>query len=103
MATRKLLAFDPNEGYPQELAVGDDASIGKIVFTGVGGVAVDAGGFDITNLPATPGGASSAVARSYVDNLAQGVAWKNPVRAATTAPLPACTYANGASGVGATL
>lgn len=29
--------------------------------------------------------------------------WKSPVRAATTAALPACTYDNGASGVGATL
>src|SRR5262249_54307258 len=30
-------------------------------------------------------------------------AWKQPVRAATTAALPACTYSNGSSGVGATL
>lgn len=29
--------------------------------------------------------------------------WKNPVRVATTAALPACTYSNGTSGVGATL
>jgi hypothetical protein len=29
--------------------------------------------------------------------------WRSPVRAATTAALPACTYANGSSGVGATL
>jgi hypothetical protein len=40
-----------------------------------------------------------------IANLASGGggSWKEPVRAATTAPLPANTYANGTSGVGATL
>lgn len=42
-------------------------------------------------------------AQAAAEAAASGVKWKNSVRAATTGALPACTYANGASGVGATL
>lgn len=41
--------------------------------------------------------------KSYVDTAVQGLTPKPTARAATTAALPACTYANGTSGVGATL
>jgi hypothetical protein len=38
-----------------------------------------------------------------ISSLASGLSWKDAAIAATTADLPASTYANGASGVGATL
>jgi hypothetical protein len=56
----------------------------------------------ITNL-ADPTAAQDAANKQYVDSVAAGIDWKGSVRASTTAALPACTYANGASGVGATL
>lgn len=56
----------------------------------------------ITNL-LDPTAAQDATTKNYVDNAIQGVTWKEAVQAATTAALAANTYANGASGVGATL
>lgn len=41
--------------------------------------------------------------KKYVDDVAQGLDVKASVHVATTAALPACTYNNGTSGVGATL
>lgn len=60
------------------------------------------GGFNITGL-AAPSVASDATTKSYVDNLVNGVTWKNAARLATTTALTANTYANGTAGVGATL
>jgi len=51
----------------------------------------------------TPAADGDAATKAYVDSTAQGLTIKDPVRIATTAALPAVTYANGASGVGATL
>lgn len=42
-------------------------------------------------------------AKLAAEAAASGMKWRPNVRAATAAALPACTYANGASGVGATL
>lgn len=60
------------------------------------------GGFKLTNL-ATPTAAGDAASKAYVDGIASGLDVKASVRAATTAALAAVTYANGSSGVGATL
>ena len=46
---------------------------------------------------------SSAKVKDYADTVAQGLDPKESCRASTTAALPACTYDNGTSGVGATL
>ena len=46
---------------------------------------------------------SSEKVKSYADSLANGLSTKVASRAATTAALAACTYANGTAGVGATL
>lgn len=60
------------------------------------------GGFKITN--AADGTANQDyVTKSQLDSVAAGLDPKKSVRAATTAALPAVTYNNGASGVGATL
>ena len=51
----------------------------------------------------TPVGAADLAPKGYVDSVAQGLSVKTSVRLATAAALPANVYANGASGVGATL
>lgn len=102
MANRVFVYLDQNESFSTEFAVGDTASLGMLTLTGAGGVAINAGGFLINNV-ATPVVSTDAVNKAYVDNLSQGISWKNFVRVATAAALPANTYANGTSGVGATL
>jgi len=54
-------------------------------------------------LAADPTSNLQAATKQYVDAFVQGVAAKPSAVAATTGTLPANTYANGASGVGATL
>lgn len=51
----------------------------------------------------TPSNDTDAATKVYVDGVAQGLSIKESVQVATDAALPANTYANGASGVGATL
>lgn len=51
----------------------------------------------------SPASSSAAVPKSYADAIAQGLSVKPSVQEATAAALPSNTYANGASGVGATL
>jgi hypothetical protein len=80
MATRKFLYMDQTEGFATEQSTADDLSLGKIVFTGVGGVAIDAGGFTIANVGA-PSSGSDAANKTYVDNKINGVNWKPSVRA----------------------
>ena len=72
-----------------------------------GGVALTgdlpAGTYKITGL-GTPTASTDAATKAYVDSTASGFDVKPSVRVATTTVLPATpTYANGASGVGATL
>lgn len=52
------------------------------------------GGFKLTNL-GTPTADADAATKLYVDNVAQGLSWKETVRSATTAALPAYTEAGG--------
>jgi hypothetical protein len=57
---------------------------------------------NLTNL-ANPVNPQDAATKIYVDNAIQGLSPKNSVVVATVSALPANTYNNGASGVGATL
>lgn len=100
MALRKFLYMDQTEGYSTEQASADELSIGKLTLVGVGGIAVDAGGFRIVNV-ATPTAGTDATNKNYVDALVNGLDWKNSVRLATAAPLPAVTAAG--AGIGKTL
>ena len=52
---------------------------------------------------ADPNNPLEAATKQYVDNVAAGLNAHNACVSSTTAPLPACTYNNGASGVGAKL
>lgn len=60
------------------------------------------GGYRLTNL-ATPTQPSDAVNKTYADNLIYNLNVKDSCLLATTTALPANTYNNGSSGIGATL
>jgi hypothetical protein len=72
------------------------ANVGNISATGV---------LTVTSVVASNAGTGSTdlATRGYVDAISAGTNWHAAVIYATAAALPACTYANGTSGVGATL
>ena len=80
-------------------AVGSNQSI-TLAPTGTG--TIDVSSKRITSL-ADPTQASDGATKSYVDSIASGLDPKASVVVATYAALPAYTYNNGSSGVGATL
>jgi len=47
--------------------------------------------------------AAALVSQNAAEAASNGMKWRTPVEARTTGALPACTYSNGSSGVGATL
>ena len=71
-------------------------------FTVAGSQTIDMGGNQITNV-ADPTQAQNAATKAYVDAVKTGLNVKDSVKLGTTAALAASTYANGSSGVGATL
>ena len=88
-----------NGAAPTLGATGADSSV-TLVPTGTGSVNVSSK--KITSL-AAPTADADAATKAYVDSVAEGLDIKESVVAATTAVLPAVTYDNGVSGVGATL
>lgn len=72
--------------------------------TVVGNISSD-GTLNVTSVVASNAGTSSTdlATRAYVDTVASGMNWHSAADFATAAALPACTYANGTLGVGATL
>ena len=88
-----------NGSAPTLGATGADSSV-TLAPTGTGTVAVS--GKRISGV-ATPSATTDAANKAYVDSVAEGLDIKGSCVAGTTAALAAVTYANGASGVGATL
>lgn len=75
---------------------------GTGAFTANGATYVGSPTFSGVTLNGTVTNATDATTKAYVDSVTAGLSWKQVVEARTTANLNA-TYANGASGVGATL
>lgn len=99
MALRRLL-YQTAEGYHDAAALTDETQLGKVTVTGVSGIGLDSQGSRVTGLP-SPTAASDAATKQYVDDIASSIDWKQSVRYATDAALPAYTPAG--SGVGKTL
>ncbi len=70
---------------------------------GSGNFSANVGTFVSVTISGTPSASTDAATVGYVQNVAQGLVPKGAARVATTAALPANTYANGTLGVGATL
>lgn len=96
MAQRKPL-YMTAAGYTQEMdPATDGAEFSTLILNGI----IDMNNNKITEL-ATPTVATDAATKGYVDAVATGLDWKQSVRLATAAALPANTAAG--SGVGKTL
>ena len=113
----KAYAFSANGGFVPVDALTADTSIsiaGGAFAADTNGITMGSnkditlsGGGEILGLPSTPSAsdaaASKAYVQSYADSVASGLDVKSSVALATAEALPASTYDNGASGVGATL
>lgn len=85
------------DGFPVETSPSADSiALGGLNMNGD----IVMSGNEITGLPTTPS-ASAAASKEYVDAVANGLQWKDAVRVATAAALPAYTAAG--SGIGKTL
>lgn len=92
--------------YPGNMTTSDILAIGKVSAAGVSGVAFDAGNAVISAVgdpAANTDAANKQWTVAQIQAYLTGLSWKTAVLAATTAVLPAYTYANGTLGVGATL
>jgi hypothetical protein len=83
-----------------QVAYGDISGLGNMATQSASAVAITGG--SITGLT-TPSNPLDAATKGYVDGVANGLDVKQSVQEATIAALPANTYNNGSSGVGATL
>jgi hypothetical protein len=80
-----------------------NAASNAALLTALGAAALGGAAFSGEVTVQTPVNPSDAVTKAYADAIAQGLSVKPSVQEATAAALPANTYSNGASGVGATL
>jgi microcystin-dependent protein len=94
--------------YPAERAVYLDAAGSAVTLLDIGTLGVSTANITTANISsgtvsATPTNNTDIVNKQYADAIASGIHFHEAVAYATTAALPACTYNNGTSGVGATL
>lgn len=97
-----LTSLDAGNIASGTLAAARLPSLDTIAATATAAGAVTMNGQKVTNV-GTPTTGTDAATKSYVDAAIEGLHQKPTATVATTAALPACTYANGTSGVGATL
>lgn len=100
MTLRRLVFRDTSEFFATDLEPGDEFSVGKGTFVGVGGIAIDAQSQRIVSV-ATPTTGTDAANKAYVDAAVVGIDWKPSVRVITTEDFS--TYTAAGSGVGKTL
>jgi hypothetical protein len=94
--------------YPAERAVYLDTAGSAVTLLDVGTLGVSTANITTANITSgtvstTPTSNTDIVNKQYADAIASGIHFHEAVGYATTAALPACTYNNGTSGVGATL
>jgi hypothetical protein len=88
--------------YPSEKSVYEDAS-NVVNATLFGAITATSAALTTGTITATPVNNTDIVNKEYADAIASGIHFHEAVDLATTAALPANTYNNGTSGVGATL
>jgi hypothetical protein len=96
----------PSSGTPLALTQGGtgvSAASDAALLADLGAAALAGAAFTGEVTVQAPVNPSDAVTKSYADAIAQGLSVKASVQEATAAALPSNTYANGSSGVGATL
>jgi len=88
--------------YPSEKSVYEDAA-GVVVQQSFGAITATSAALTTGTITTAPVNNTDIVNKEYADAIASGIHFHEAVNLATTAALPANTYNNGASGVGATL
>ena len=88
--------------YPSEQGVWTNAS-GVVAQTSFGAITATSAALTSGTITAAPTNATDIVNKEYADSIASGLNYHQPVNYASTAALPAYTYNNGSSGVGATI
>ena len=88
--------------YPSEKSVYEDAS-NVVNATSFGAITATSAALTTGTITTAPVSNTDIVNKQYADAIASGIHFHEAVNLATTTALPANTYNNGASGVGATL
>jgi len=77
MTERKILVMDTDEGFAVEHDTASD-TFTMVGLTMTGNIALT-GGARVTGVPDTPTASTDAVNQNYVDSVASGLTWKEPV------------------------
>jgi hypothetical protein len=88
--------------YPSENAVWRDTS-GVVAQQSFGAITATSAALTTGTITTAPSNATDIVNKEYADSISSGLNYHQPVNYASTAALPAYTYNNGTSGVGATI
>jgi hypothetical protein len=102
--TNKSISGSTNtlSNIPNSALTNSSITIGSTSIS-LGGTATTLAGLTSITLTQDPVSDLQVATKQYVDSIASGLNYHQPVNYASTAALPAYTYNNGASGVGATI